>query len=449
MGVVFKARQTDLDRIVAIKMILSSHLASEEQVRRFQAEAKAAARLQHPHIIGVYEFGQAHGQHYFAMQYVNGASLAQVLQRGPLPVEEAVRLVAAVARAVDHLHAYGIVHRDLKPSNILLDEKGHPYVTDFGLVKLLETEGHLTSTGAVVGTPSYMAPEQASGRPGMVGPCSDVYSLGAILYELLTGRPPFREATALDTLLQVMEGEPTLPRQVNPRIPHELELICLKCLEKAAEDRYPSAAALAEDLEHSLKGEEVAARPHGPWQRLRRWARREPALASRLGAVAVCGLVVEVTYRLRHHMELSLHLLVMAILGLLALAAVGFQRLLRHERWSDVGRFAWAAGDVILLTVVLQITDGLTGPLVVLYPLYIAATGLWFRVSLVWFATLVSVLAYAALLLDAYRRGVTLVLDDLHRHIILMVALVVLGFVVAYQVQRVRALSRYYDRNRR
>src|SRR5438105_10009121 len=232
MGVVYKARQKDLNRFVALKMILTSHLGSEEVVQRFHDEAKAAAAVQHANITAVYEAGQLLGQPYIAIQYVTGPSLARTLQRGPLPAADAARIVAAVARAVHHLHEHGIVHRDLKPSNILLDEHGQPYVTDFGLVKMVEGDSHKTSTGVILGTPSYMAPEQAAGHSGQVGPHSDVYSIGAVLYECLTGRPPFREETQLDTLVQVIEGEPVPPRTLDPRIPRDLEAVCLRCLEK-------------------------------------------------------------------------------------------------------------------------------------------------------------------------------------------------------------------------
>ncbi|MBM3887889.1 MAG: serine/threonine protein kinase, partial [Verrucomicrobia bacterium] len=226
MGIIYRARQKDLDRIVAIKVILAGQLASPEELRRFETEARAAARLQHPHIVRVHDAGQVHGQHYFAMEYVAGSSLAEMARRGPLEAETAARLMSIVARAVEHLHRQGIVHRDLKPSNILLDEKGQPFVTDFGLAKLMESQVQFTQSGVIAGTPSYMAPEQAAGQIGRIGPLSDVYSLGAILYELLTGRPPFREASPLDTLVRVLESEPSSIRNLNPRVSRELELIC-------------------------------------------------------------------------------------------------------------------------------------------------------------------------------------------------------------------------------
>jgi len=275
MGVVYKARQKSLNRIVALKMVREAHLASASDRARFQAEAEAVARLQHPNIVTVYEVGNFESQAYFAMEYVEGQTLAQrVTAEGPLPAREAARLVAILARAVQHAHEHGILHRDLKPSNILLSAEpgmrnaeskaegdsaprsaiAAVKVTDFGLAKRIDRTEALTRTGAIVGTPSYMAPEQATARKGVTA-AADVYSLGAILYELLTGRPPFRAATAVDTLLMVLEQDPVPPRSFNPKIPRDLELLCLKCLQKPLDLRYPSGTALAADLDAFLAGE--------------------------------------------------------------------------------------------------------------------------------------------------------------------------------------------------
>jgi serine/threonine protein kinase len=280
MGVVYKARQKSLDRLVALKMVREAHLATEEDRARFRAEALAAGQLKHPNIVTVYEVGTAAGQAYICLEYVGGPTLAQrITADGPLPPRDAARLVSVIARAVDHAHAEGILHRDLKPSNILLSastnpESGsgsslnsssrlpNPKVSDFGLAKKIDGASSLTRTGAVVGTPSYMAPEQAGGRKDLTA-AADVYSLGAILYELLTGRPPFQAAHPVDTLLLVLEQEPVPPRDLNPTVDRELELICLKCLQKPVELRYPSAAALASDLEAHAAGESISAQPSG------------------------------------------------------------------------------------------------------------------------------------------------------------------------------------------
>ena len=343
MGVVYKARQRDLDRMVAIKMILANHLASADQVRRFYAEAQAAAKVSDPHIVAIHDFGQIHGQHYFAMEYIAGPSLAQLLKDGtPVDIETSARWVAAVAGAVANLHAIGVVHRDLKPSNILLDESGRPRISDFGLAKMLDVDGSVTGVGAIVGTPNYMAPEQAAGRGAAVGPLSDIYSLGAILYELLTNRPPFDGETPLDTLVQVIEGEPIQPSRLNPKIPGALESICLKCLEKEPAARYPTAEALAEDLRRYLQGEAIEARPPGLLHGLRRWARREPALASRLGTMAVCGAIIQANYYLIGGQDPDSLRKMIAVVVCWALFSIACQARLSQGHWLLTARYAWA-----------------------------------------------------------------------------------------------------------
>jgi serine/threonine protein kinase len=269
MGVVYRARQITLDRVVALKMILAGRLATEEDVARFRTEAEAAARLQHPHIVAVHDVGEIDGQHYFSMEFIEGSSLSQrLLKDGPLPSRQAGRYVRLIARAVHHAHRQGILHRDLKPSNILLDTDDEPHITDFGLAKRLGGDSGQTRTGVVLGTPSYMAPEQAAGRIHELGPACDVYGLGAILYECLTGRPPFRSESPMDTLMQVMERDPVPPRLLNPKVDHDLETICLKCLEKDPRHRYASAEALAEDLQRYLNGETISARSFNVLDRL-------------------------------------------------------------------------------------------------------------------------------------------------------------------------------------
>jgi len=294
MGVVYKARQVTLNRIVALKMILAGQLASAQDVKRFYTEAEAAASLDHPNIVPIYEVGQHGGQHYFSMGYVAGRSLAARVAEGPLPPREAAELVKTVAGAVHYAHERGVIHRDLKPGNILLQNGGvvsgrvvsgrdsgtthhsplttHlPKVTDFGLAKLVESGSDLTGSGQILGTPSYVPPEQAEAKPGGVGRTADVYSLGAILNCLLTGRPPFQAATPLETLLQVLEHEPASPRQLNPGIPLDLDTIVLKCLEKSPERRYATAQNLADELSRFLAGLPIHSRRIGRAERGWRW----------------------------------------------------------------------------------------------------------------------------------------------------------------------------------
>ncbi|HEY1598502.1 MAG TPA: serine/threonine-protein kinase [Pirellulales bacterium] len=260
MGVVYKARQVSLDRIVALKMVLRADMASAADLARFRSEAEAAARLDHPAIVPVYEVGAQDGQPYFTMKYVAGTTLARKLADGPLSARNAAALLAPVARAIHFAHTRGVLHRDLKPSNILIDTEGRPHVSDFGLAKRVEADSNLTLTGAILGTPAHMAPEQAAGSRGKLGPTSDVYSLGTILYQMLTGRPPFQAASPVDTVLLVLEQDPLPPRLVNPRADRELEMIALKCLQKPQDLRYESAKLLADDLDAFLADEPTAAR---------------------------------------------------------------------------------------------------------------------------------------------------------------------------------------------
>jgi hypothetical protein len=290
MGVVYKARQVGFNRLVALKMLLSGAHAGDEERERFLREAESVARLKHPGIVDVYAFGELDGCPYFSLEYLEGGSLAERLGGRPLAPREAAVLAAELARAVHYAHREGIVHRDLKPANVLLTADGRPKITDFGLAKRLDVEGR-TQTGAVMGTPGYMAPEQAEGKGRAIGPHTDVYALGAVLYEMLTGRPPFRAATTLDTLLLVLSAQPMPPRDVNPHVPADLETICLKCLAKDPEQRYASARRLAEDLDCFLKGEApVHAKPTRGWRHWNQLAWRNTNLP--LWALIACAVVV-------------------------------------------------------------------------------------------------------------------------------------------------------------
>jgi WD40 repeat protein/tRNA A-37 threonylcarbamoyl transferase component Bud32 len=294
MGVVYKARQLSLNRPVALKMILAGQLATPAEVERFHREATAAASLCHPNIVAIHEVGKHEGQHYFSMEFVDGKSLRELVRERSLPPVRAARYARILAEAIHYAHGQGILHRDLKPSNVLIDCFDQPQITDFGLAKRAQGDPELTASGQVLGSPSYMPPEQAAADRGDVGPASDVYALGAMLYELLTGRPPFRAATVAETVLQVLHTEPVAPRWLNREVPLDLETICLKCLEKAPSKRYPTAAALADDLGRFLRGEPIQARPVGLLQRCARWCRRNPVIAALAALLAAALLALAI-----------------------------------------------------------------------------------------------------------------------------------------------------------
>jgi serine/threonine protein kinase len=321
MGVVYKARQLRPNRIVALKMILAGQLASPTDVKRFHAEAEAAANLDHPGIVPVFEVGVRDGQHYFSMGYVEGQSLAEKLSQGPLPPREAAEILLRVAEAVEYAHRHGVIHRDLKPANILLQksdvrtrEQGagsaakpsasnpqsairnpqlslNPKVTDFGLARRIEGDSQLTGSGQILGTPSFMPPEQAAAKQDQIGPMCDVYSMGAILYAMVTGRPPFQSASPMETLLEVLEREPVAPRLLNAKLPRDLNTICLKCLRKEPSKRYHSAAALADDLGRWLENKPIVARPVGRGERIWLWCKRRPAVAALSAAMLAISTV--------------------------------------------------------------------------------------------------------------------------------------------------------------
>ncbi|MFK7778662.1 MAG: serine/threonine-protein kinase [Gimesia sp.] len=453
MGVVYKARQKDLNRIVALKTILSNQFASVEEVRRFYIEAQAAGRLQHSNIISIHEVGQYLGQHYFTMDYIEGGSLANTSRRtnsGTSAVNfyEIASLMQQVAEAVEYLHSREIIHRDLKPSNILIDENGTAYVTDFGLAKIFDgphtdSEGEVnTQSGMIVGTPGYMSPEQAAGLLADISARSDIFSLGTILYELLTDVSPFKQKSPLDSLVYVIEGEPPLPQTHNSSIPYQLELICLKCLEKDPDLRYQTARELANDLERFIAGDPVEAQPAGMRQKFQRWFRRQPALASRLSAIFLSIGIIQTVYTTQG-VDLNYHLKIMTIFCLWAIVSLFFQWGLDHLKNKEKVRFCWSAADVSLLTGLLVLADSPIGILLIGYPMLIVSSGLFFYVRLVFFTTVLSMLAFSTLVILRPE------LVELWQYpVIYGMVLAILGMITAYQIFRVRVLSRYYQLRR-
>jgi len=280
MGVVYRARQKSLKRLVAVKMILGGGHAGPKFVQRFRTEAQAAANLHHPNIVAIYEVGEHEGQHFFSMDYVDGPDLERMTGRRPIPAERAARYAKAVAEAIHYAHQHGILHRDVKPSNVLVDSDDQVRITDFGLAKVLTSDTSLTLSGQLLGSPHFVPPEQASVKRGTVGPASDVYGIGSVLYYLLTGRPPFNAEELPDVLQQVLNTDPVSPRLLNPSVPRDLETICLKCLEKDPERRYSSARELADDLGRWLRKEPILARPTSLWDHAVKWVKRKPAIAA-------------------------------------------------------------------------------------------------------------------------------------------------------------------------
>lgn len=301
MGVVYRARQVNLDRLVAVKLLPFSRFSGPEAVQRFQAEASAAAGLQHPNIVAIHDVGEQDGQHFFSMDLIEGQTLAELVREEPLPAKRAATYLKTIAETVHYAHQHGILHRDLKPSNVLVDAQDQPRVTDFGLAKRVDGDSQVTLTGQVIGSPSYIPPEQALGKPGEVSRQSDVYALGAMLYHLLTGRPPFQGRTITETLNQVLNHEPVAPRSLNRSIPRDLETICLKCLEKESSRRYATAQDFADDLSRFLQNKPIQARPVGAAGRAWKWCRRQPSLSG-LGValLLVLGLGLSGLFWLSH-----------------------------------------------------------------------------------------------------------------------------------------------------
>ncbi len=291
MGVVYRGRQEGLDRAVAIKLLLGGLASDPEMVQRFHREARAAARLRHPNIVAIHEVGEYEGQPFFTMDFIPGKSLDALLREGPMDVRRGARILRDTARAVHHAHQQGILHRDLKPGNVLIDAEDRPHVTDFGLAKDLDSKSMLSVTGEVMGTPAFMSPEQAEGRVHQLDCRSDIYSLGAMLYRILTGRPPFEGPTMAATIYKVVHEYTTDPEKLNPRVPSELSAVCMKSLEKDPKDRYATAGEFAEEMDRFLKGEPVAARPLSGWQRLRRQAKRNRRVLWAAGSVGAAALV--------------------------------------------------------------------------------------------------------------------------------------------------------------
>ncbi len=443
MGVVYRAYQENLDRTVALKMLAPGR-TGRDYLERFRQEVRAMAGLSHPHVVAVFDAGEVLGRPYLVMEFVEGQTLQEYMeQHGPLEPEQAARLVAQVAQAVEFLHQKGLLHRDLKPSNILLDSSGHVRVTDFGLAAVLE-RGQARDGGVLAGTPAYMAPEQIDPQHAPVDQRSDVYGLGALLYALLTGQPPVQGQDLWETLARVGRWEPRLPSELAPGVPQELEQVCMKCLEKHPQDRYLSARAVAEELQRFLQGEPVEAEPWGWLDRLWRAARREPALAARWVGVGGFFLAELVPLALGH-VEPLVQAFITAVTALWLLSAWAFHRWHRRrpEAW-DVPLW-WSVSEVGLLTLLLLPIGAAANPMIVAYLVLVVASALWERVRLVWATAAASALGYAVLVAwFVIAGGGPRQMDpSWDRYLYFLMALLVTAALVAYQVQRYKSLRRF------
>jgi tRNA A-37 threonylcarbamoyl transferase component Bud32 len=432
MGIVFKAHDTKLQRTVALKMILDRNLASPEAVQRFYAEAEMAASLNHPGIVPVYDVGSHAGHHYYAMGFVEGPTLSAELCRRRFGMEEAAQLVMELANAVVYAHDHGVVHRDLKPGNILLPRGGPPQITDFGLAKRTDRAEQITIAGQILGTPGYMAPEQAAGDVKQSGTAVDVYALGAILYHLITGHPPFR--TAMEALVCVLEQDPVPPRAMNRHVPRDLNVICMKCLNKSPADRYGSARELADDLQRFLHGDMIQAKPLSLRRRALRWARHRPRLAAVLVTMTafylyhiVCLATGNIGSQGAFHWEAT------ATIVMVCVYAWIFQSLMMRPNARPSLLYWWVTIDIVVLTLFLMLpADGAQSPLVVIYLCMVASAGLSFDRHMVWLVTAACVVSYAILVATSPWLHPTLSSPPIRHTIPVAISIAAIGLVQYY-----------------
>jgi predicted Ser/Thr protein kinase len=438
MGVVYRAWQAELARTVAVKMILSSKLAGPEAVKRFYAEARIAAQVRHPQIVAIHEVGDVDGQHFYAMEYVDGISLDRRLRDRKLTVQETCRLMVPIVRAVAHLHERGIVHRDLKPANLLLDPKGQLHVADFGLATLLNADARMTVSGTVLGTPAYMAPEQAAGRTREISARSDIYSLGAILYEMVAGRPAFEDESPARLLMQVIEREPLPFRKFNRAAPASLWWVVQQCMEKKPERRYSTAADLADDLERFLRGEPVEAWK-GAWsQELIRVARRHPPVTYRLLAIGAALAIIVTRMILHSETRAYYRPVAWGVLFWAALVLVWEWFWQRKPRAREAISTSMIFADVALLTYMLWLTNKVDSPVIAMYHVVISAAGLSLGPTRVWLAVLASMAAYGCLLLQPPPPHV---IREPHLSLLYCLSLVVCGAVASFNARRLAILQ--------
>ncbi len=440
MGVVYKARHKRLSRLVALKLIRSGELASEEEVQRFRSEAEAAAALSHPGIVPIYEVGMLNGLVYYTMAYIEGKNLAEVVAAGPMDPKEAARIVSKLCMAIEHAHRSGVYHRDLKPANVLLDNSGQPIIIDFGLAKIAHRDHQLTSTGQLLGTPAYMPPEHASGRARVPNAGFDVYSLGAILYFLCAGQPPFSGPTPFDVLMQVLDRAPPNPSKLSRRVGHDIDYICQHALEKVPANRYQSASELADDLQAFLRGDPLdCPRPNLP-ARLESWWRREPILVSHVCGIGATAIIVAVSYLLRGEDSAPFPFRMMLLLTWL-IACYALQYWVVRARWRDIACLTWATIDVTIYTTLIAFADPPRSMLLIGYPMLIVASSQFYRQRFVIYMT--SVCAAGFLMLGTLVPKDDFVKPDFSA--IFLMGLGVIGLSLLSVIRRIRGLSAYCE----
>ncbi len=440
MGVVFKARHRTLGRLVALKVIRSGELASDEEMERFLSEAEAAAALTHPAIVPIYDMGRVEGLVYYTMAFIEGRSLADILREGPMEPLEAARVVHKLCQAISYAHREGVFHRDLKPANILINADGHPVIIDFGLAKMIHHDKELTTTWQILGTPAYIPPEAATGSGAASGVAVDVYGLGAILYTLCTGQPPFTGPTPFDVLLQVLDVAPPPPSRLNRKVGRSLDFICLKALEKPPEDRYQSADELAADLECALTGQPIN-RPQVTWvQWLHNWWQRDPILVAHVMAIGISGLIVAMGYP-RGMQQANVFPLRMGVLIGWMIISFLLQIWVYRARWRDVAIVSWLVIDVLILTGMMWLAQPPRSLLLIGYPMMMVASSLFYRRR---FVTVTAALCIASFLFLSWQFSEEeFVRRDFNA--IFITGLLIIWLCLITMIHRMRGLSRFYE----
>ncbi|GIW96993.1 MAG: protein kinase [Pirellulaceae bacterium] len=440
MGIVYKAKHRTLGRVVALKLIRSGEMASAEEVERFQSEAEAAAALNHPGIVPIYDVGMYNGLVYYTMAFIEGHSLAELVEHGPVDPIEAARIVYKLCLAVQFAHEQGVFHRDLKPANILVNKEGQPVIIDFGLAKMIHRDTDLTHTGQILGTPAYIPPEAATGGGKASGMASDVYALGAILYCLCAGQAPFTGPTPFDVLLQVLDVSPPPPSHINRRVNRSLDYICLKALEKDPEARYQSAGELAEDLQHVLTGQPIN-RPHVSFvQRMHNWWQRAPILVAHVMAIGLSAIIVTIAYFVKSYAATRFPLRMSVLASWLVISFL-LQVWVYRARWRDVAIISWLAIDVIILTGMIWLAAPPRSLLLIGYPLMTVASSLFYRRRFVTVTTALSVAGF--LFLNWQCADQDFVRRDFSA--IFITGMMIIWLCLITMIHRMRGLSRFYE----